>query len=159
MLPKSHFLLGVVAAIVLYFGFEIGILGCLVFLIATIGIDVDHYLYYAYRKKDWNLRKAATWFIEKGEVFMKMSKKKRSGIYSGFWFLHGIEVVVLTWLVGYFIWELFYFVSAGFLFHLILDWIHQLSWRGRLDKFSIVYDYFKYNKLKFIDDVNRIAKI
>jgi hypothetical protein len=159
MLPQYHFSLGLVASLFLYFGFDIQLLGCFIFLIATVGIDVDHYLYYFYRKGDWNLFNATRWFMKKWGVLKRIDIKIRREFYTGFCFLHGIEVLALTALLGYFAWDLFYFVALGFLFHLILDHIDQAFWRGRFDKFSIVYDYFKYGDLKFVDELESLAKL
>lgn len=159
MLPKYHFALGLIASLFLYFGFDVGILECVVFLVATVGIDVDHYLYYVYRKKDWNLRRAFAWFVEKGNTLRKVGRKTRAEFFTGFCFLHGIEVLALLTVLGYFIWNVFYFVALGFLFHLILDHIHQAFWRGRFDKFSIVYDYFKYGRLNFVEELEVLTKL
>jgi len=157
MLPQYHFVYGLIVSLVMYFGFDVGILGCLVFLIATVGIDVDHYLYYVYRKRDWSLRRAVGWFMGKRDVMMKMSRKRRSGFYGGFYFLHGLEILLAVFLVGYFVWDLFYFVALGFLFHLILDWIDQILKIDRFDKYFVVWDWFKFRKLKFVDELEDIV--
>ncbi len=159
MLPQYHFSLGLVASLFLYFGFDIELLGCFIFLVATVGIDVDHYLYYVYRKRDWNLINAIRWFMQITRGLKKMDIKIRREFYTGFCFLHGIEVLAITALLGYFVWDLFYFIVLGFLFHLILDHINQAFWRGRFDKFSIIYDYFKYGKLKFVDELEELTKL
>jgi len=159
MLPQYHFLSGLIVSFVLYFGFDIGILGCLVFLVATVGIDVDHYLYYVYRKRDWSLVRAVRWHTEKRKVLRDVDAKIRNDFYKGFCFLHGIEVLVLLFLLGYFVWNVFYFIALGFLFHLILDHIDQALVKGRFDKFSIVYDYFKYGDLKFVEELEGIEEM
>jgi len=159
MLPRNHFFGGLVVCIILYFGFDVSWIGCFVFLVATVGIDVDHYLYYVYKKRDCNLRRAVGWFMKNGKILMKLDKKYRKEFYSGFCFLHGIEVLGLLVIFGFFIWDLFYFVALGFLFHLILDHIHQAFWRDRFDKFSIIYDYFKYGDLKFIEEIEGLEEM
>ncbi len=160
MLPQNHFFIGLLISAILYFGFpDIGILSLVVFLIATVGIDVDHYLYYVYRKKDWNLINSVRWFLKKGRALRKIDIKERSEFYTGFCFLHGVEVLILLGVLGYFVWDVFYFVLLGFALHLILDHIHQCFWRGRFDKFSIIYDYFKYGKLKFVDELEGLVKV
>jgi hypothetical protein len=152
MLPKSHFLFGFVASIVLYFVFpEIGILNLAVFFFSSFLIDVDHYLYYVYRKKDCNLRRAF--------VLKKVNLKIRGKYYTAFYFFHGFEILVLLVVLGCFVWDVFYFICLGFLFHLCLDYVHQLRWRGRFDKISIVYDYFKYKNLKSVDELGARARL
>ena len=42
-------------------------------------------------------------------------------------------------------------VFIGVTFHLILDLIEEISWEGRIDKISLIYDYFKFKKLKLIE--------
>ena len=151
MLPRDHFLIGTVVSVFLYFIFpEIGILNLIVFLLASVLIDVDHYLYYVYRKKDWSLRNAVRWFMKKRKTLEKISAEKRRGLYTCFCFLHGFETLVLFGILGYFIWDTFYFVALGFLFHLCLDYFNHISNGYRLYKISIIYDYFKQKKLKFI---------
>jgi len=159
MLPQYHFVYGLIVSLVLYFGFDVGVLGCLVFLVATVGIDVDHYLYYVYRKRDWSLRRAVGWFMEKGRILKKLDKKEIKEFYTGFCFLHGVEVLGLLWILGYFVWDIFYFITLGFFFHLVLDWIHQTTWRGRFDKFSLIWDYYKYGKLKFVEEIEGLEDI
>ena len=154
MLPQNHFLFGLVASFVLYFGFDVGIFGCFVFLLASVLIDVDHYLYYVWRKGDWSLGRAVLWGIERKRVLDKMNRVTRNKFYNHFVFLHGVESVILFGVLGYFIWDLFYLVGLGFLFHLILDWVDQISFMDRFDRVSCVYDYFKYRKLKSVG--NRI---
>lgn len=153
MLPRYHFLLGLAVSFALYSEFNVSILGCFVFLVATVGIDVDHYLYYVYRKKDWSLRRAVLWFSRSQKISRRLDKKYRKEFYGSFCFLHGIEILILIVVFGIFIWNLFYFIALGFLFHLILDHIRQAFRRGRFDKFSIIYDYVKYGDLKFIEEL------
>ncbi|MCD4770789.1 hypothetical protein K8R30_00050 [archaeon] len=150
MLPQNHFLFGLIVSVVLYLVFpEIEFLGLVVFLMATVLIDIDHYLYYIYRKRDWSLANAIRWVLRKGKILKKMRRKRRSEFYIGFYFLHGIEALILFGALGYFVWDGFYFVSLGFGFHLVLDYIHQIQIMDRIDKISSIYDYFKYGKLKF----------
>ncbi len=90
MLPQYHFSLGLVASLFLYFGFDVQALECFIFLVATVGIDIDHYLYYVYKKGDWSLINATRWFMGKRKFLMGMGRKKRNEFYTGFYFLHGI---------------------------------------------------------------------
>lgn len=160
MLPQNHFLIGLLVSIILYFSFpDIEILSLVIFLIATVGIDVDHYLYYVYRKKDWSLRNSVRWFLKKGRALRKIDARERSEFYTGFCFLHGVEVLILLGFLGYFVWNIFYFVLLGFALHLVLDYVNEFKRKNRFDKFSIIYDYFKYGKLKFVDELEGLAKI
>jgi hypothetical protein len=160
MLPKYHFLIGLIFSVILYFVFPgIGILNLVVFLVATVFIDVDHYLYYVYLKGDWSLGNAVRWFNGKIRFLKKFDVKKRRDFYTGFCFLHGIEVLILFLILGYFVSSIFYFICLGFAFHLILDYIHGFRNKDRFDKFSIIYDYFKYGKLRFVEEIEGLASV
>ncbi len=160
MLPQHHFLIGSISSIFIYLNFpEISILNIIIFLLASVLIDVDHYLYYVYRKKDWNLKNAINWFMRNGKALKKLDIKKRAEFYTGFCFLHGIEVLILLAILGYFINNIFSFIALGFLVHLILDYIHQANYKGRFDKFSIIYDYFKYGDLKFVEEIESLTRL
>ena len=154
MLPQNHFLFGFLFSVALYLVFpEIEFLGLVVFLMATVLIDVDHYLYYVYKKRDWSLKKAVLWILGMKRVMMKFDRKRRSKFYTGLYFLHGVESLVLFGVLGYFIWDVFYFVSLGFAFHLCLDYIRQVQIIDRFDRVSVFYDYFKFGKLKFVGEI------
>lgn len=159
MLPQSHFILGLIGSLVLYFGFDVSLLYVIVFLVASVGIDVDHYLYYVWRKKDWSLKNAVVWFMYKKRIMDAMDFRDRKNFYKGFCFLHGIEFIVLFGLLGFFVWDIFYFVGLGFLFHLILDYIRQVKNKDRFDKFSVVWDYFKYKKLAFAEEIEGLGEM
>jgi hypothetical protein len=160
MLPQSHFLIGTIVSLFLYYVFpEIGFLNLVIFLLASVLIDVDHYLYYVYRKKNWGPINATKWFLEKGRILKNAEQKTRNEFYTGFYFLHGVEVLILLVILGYLTSSFFYFICLGFLLHLILDYVYQSKTRDRFDKFSIIYDYFKYRKLKFIDELDGLAKV
>lgn len=153
MLPKQHFIFGAIASLILYFVFpEFGILNWAIFLMASIFIDVDHYLYYAYRKKDWSLWNAVRWFFDRRNMVIRAGSNFRRNVYSAFCFFHGVEVLGVFVALGYYFWNGFYFVSFGLLFHLILDYTDQIIHGTRFDKVSIVWDFFRYRRLVFIDD-------
>jgi len=160
MLPKHHILLGLIfSGILFYFFPQIGIAGFIIILLSTILIDTDHYLYYIYKKKKYSLAKAYKWFSESKKKMRALSRKQRNEFYTGFCFLHGIEVLAILFVLGKFISVYFYYVLIGFAFHIILDIIHQKTLHDRWDKFSLIYDYYKFKKLKFIDELEGLAGI
>ena len=64
MLPKWHAFFGILYAFVIHILYpDIHIFFIVLIFAASVLIDVDHYLYYVYRKKDLNLRNA--FFIPK----------------------------------------------------------------------------------------------
>lgn len=159
MLPQSHFLFGFIFGGILYIFFsQIGILNFFIFLIATIFIDIDHYIYYICKEKKYGFVNAIKWFLKKRKILGKMSTKKYNSFYSSFYFLHGIELLISFLILGYFISDIFYFVALGIGFHLTLDYIDQIRRGIRVDKLSVFHDYFKYKKLKLlkVSDFKRI---
>lgn len=154
MYPTQHIFLGIIFSSILLFIFpQIGLLGFLIILSSTILIDVDHYIYYVYKKKDWSLKKAYNWFIKNQKKFFSLSRKQRNKFYTGFCFLHGIEVLLILFLLS-FISKYFLFIFMGCAFHLFLDLIHQTTYFDRLDRISLIYDFLKFRKLRFIEGMN-----
>ena len=89
MYPKQHLILGVVFASLLFFLFpKVGIIGFFLISFSAVLIDVDHYLYYVYRKKDWSLKKAFHWHVTQGNKLLFLPREKRKNIFLGFFFLH-----------------------------------------------------------------------
>ena len=89
MYVQTHLILGLVFASILLVIFpQIGLIGFLLIVFSTVLIDVDHYIYYVYKKKDWNLMNAHRWFIKNGESFCSLPRKERSNFYGCLCFLH-----------------------------------------------------------------------
>jgi dolichol kinase len=109
MLPKWHIILGILFSLILLFLFKLSFLSFLLILLASIFIDVDHYLlavqktkkldfFYAYEiNKKWSLRKKPTMHI-----------------------FHTIEFSLLLLIAAFFL-PIFYFVLIGILFHNTVD--------------------------------------
>jgi hypothetical protein len=152
MLPKQHLFLGVILALTLLFIFpQISWIGFFLIVFSTVLIDVDHYIYYIYKKRDFNLKNAYNWFIKNQKKLMLLPRKKRNEFYGGFCFLHGIELLlVLLFFSKISIYPLFIFIGSTF--HLILDLIHQRTIHDRLDRISSIYDFLKFKKLKLISE-------
>ncbi len=120
------------------------------FLKASVLIDVDHYLFYVWKKKDFHLGRAFGWFVKKKKAFEKLERKVRKEYMNAWFCLHGLESVLIFGLLGFFVWNVFYFVAAGFLFHLILDWVDLALKIGRMDKVSCAWDFRKFKVLRKI---------
>ena len=154
MIPTKHFYFGLILALILFFIFpQIGLIEFFIIIASTVLIDVDHYLYYVYKKKDWNLKKAYHWFYKNCKKYASLSEEQKNQYYGGFCFLHGIEILIILFLLGRFFSVYFYYMLIGFAFHLSLDTVHQLIQKGRVDKLSVIYDFFKFKKLKLIQDI------
>lgn len=151
MLPKYHVLLGFIFSIVLFLIFpSINLIGAGIIFFSSFLIDVGHYIYYILNKKGISLRKAVNYFLTKRKKLINMSIKKRNKFYSGFCFLHGIESLIVLFIIGIFFSKYFLLIFIGFTFHIFLDIIEEIHNNLRLDKISAIYDWFKFKKLKFL---------
>ena len=121
MLPKHHAILGFIFALNLFIFFiEITLIPAIIIFLSSILIDVDHYLYYVFIKKDLSLKKAFQWFVKISKIYDSLSKNQRKKIHRSIFFFHGIEALVVLFLIGVYL-PLANFIAYGFLFHLILD--------------------------------------
>lgn len=153
MYPKQHILFGMVFAIILISIFpKIGFTGFVIVFLSSVLIDVDHYLYYIYKKKDFNLNKAIKWFTKEEKYFSSLSRGERNKFYMGFFFLHGIEVVLIILILAIFVSKYFLFIFLGISFHLLLDYLYQPLYWDRIEKISLIYDYFNNKNLKLLQD-------
>lgn len=131
MLPKYHILFGAIFSLILYFLFPISIFqGSLIFL-ASVFIDVDHYFWYVFKKKDWNLIKTHYFLKNKGRGTRKLM------------IFHTIEFHILFVILGL-IWPIFYYILIGMIFHSLID-IINLIYEKRLKsrKFSLIESLIK----------------
>ena len=152
MLPKSHILLGFIFSLILFIIFpKIGIIGFVIIFFSSFLIDVDHYIYYVFKKRDLSLKNAYSWFIQKRKKYLALSRKKRNEVYLEIHFLHGVEILIILFLLGLFVHKYFCYILIGFAFHLFLDVIHQRKFHDRLDRISLIYDFLKFKKLKFLE--------
>jgi len=148
MYPLQHLSLGIVFSLIILFIFpQIGLIGFLIIILSTILIDIDHYIYYIYRKKDWSLKNAYNWSSNTGKKFFLFSKKQKDKFYTGFYFLHGVEIILVCLLLSI-ISKYFLFISLGFTFHLLLDIYFIGRYHNRVDRVSVIYDFLKFKKLK-----------
>jgi len=147
MLPKSHIILGAIFSLILVHFFNFSLIAGGIIFLSSVLIDVDHYLYYVYKKKDWSLRRAYGFFIENERKLLSCPRQKRNKIAVPLCPFHGIEFVLILLFLGIFLWKYLFFVTFGFFFHLFIDIIYQTTYWDRLDRISIAYDWIKYKKL------------
>ena len=150
MYPTQHLILGIIFSLVLLFLFpQIGFLGASIIILSTVLIDADHYFYYVYKKRDFNLKNAHVWFIRKVNKFNNLPRKQRNKFYIAFCCLHGLEVLLILFLLST-IFQYFFFIFIGFSLHLLLDLVSETQHRDRIDRISLVYDFFKFKKMELI---------
>lgn len=149
MYPKQHIILGFIFSLIIFLIFpQIELIGFTAIFLSSFLIDVDHYLVYVIKKKDWNLKNAYNWYIDSEKKFQSLSIKEQINSPFPLFVLHGIEILVLIALLGIFISRLFLFIFVGFSFHLLLDAIHIYFLRFNHDRFSLIYSYIKLKKQK-----------
>ncbi len=154
MIPRQHLFFGLIFVLILFFIFpQIGWIEFFIIIASTILIDFDHYVYYVYKKKNLNLKKAYYWFFENCKKYCSLSREQKNKYYTGFCFLHGVEILVILFFLGKFFSVYFYYILIGFSFHLFLDIVYQIYSKERVDKFSLIYDFFKFKKLKLMQEI------
>jgi hypothetical protein len=147
MYPQKHFIFGLIFAIILFFIFpEIGIFNVSLIFLSSFLIDFDHYLEYAYRKKDFSLKRAYQWHVMMDKKFKSLPKNKQKRIFTGFCIFHGAEILIIVLFLGFLIGEYFFFILIGMSFHLLLDILHQLNYNGTTNKLSLIYNLIKFRK-------------
>src|SRR3989344_6122570 len=146
MLPKYHILLGFLFSLILFIFFPfIGLLGFLIIFFSSFLIDVDHYLYYVFKNKIFSIKKAYNYFFkQRKKLIAKSLKERRTKIANPLMHLfHGIEVLLILFLLGFFINKIFLFIFIGFNFHLFLDIVEQIYYGFRISKISLIFDFVK----------------
>jgi hypothetical protein len=129
MLPSKHFIFGTIFAFILVFTFpQIGFIGFIIIIASTLAIDIDHYFYYVYLKKDLSIVNAYNWVIKNGIKFQKMNDSQKKEIYLEICIFHGVEAIFLLFILFAFFKSPFYLlVLTGFVFHQCLDLIGIIS--------------------------------
>ncbi len=155
MKPLKHLILGIILAVILFVTLpEIGLVNLGIILASSVLIDIDHYFYYVYKKKKINPIKAYKWYTISIRKICKWSRKQKRDISFGCHFLHGVEILLLLYVLYFYFSPIFLYILIGVAFHLGVDLIDEIIGCGRLDKISIIYGLLRHKKLKFIDDLN-----
>jgi len=142
--PSYHIFFGFLFSIFLLFLFpEIGVKNLTMLFLAAVLIDVDHYLFYIYQKKDFNLRRAYDYFIANKKKWKEFGKIGNCPLPSQLCIFHGLEVLLVVFILSFFFNPL-YFVFIGFSFHLLLDLAEQAVYSDKIKKVSIVSDFLNY---------------
>ena len=149
MYPKQHIIFGFLFSLIIFLIFpQIEWIGFTAIFLSSFLIDVDHYLVYVIKEKDWNLKNAYNWYIESEKKSQSLSLKEQKNSPSPIFVLHGIEILVIIALLGIFFSKLFLFIFVGFSFHFLLDAIHIYFLRFNHNRFSLIYSYIKFRKQK-----------
>ena len=152
MLPHAHFVFGLLfAGLIFLIMPSIGLIGLLLIILASVMIDFDHYIYYVVKKRDLSLIKAYGWFRAKSHRFDILPLSEKLKVYRAFCCFHGLEVPILFFILTFLVSEYFGFIFIGATFHLLLDYYEQWHLGERKDKISVISDFLKFRKLKYLE--------
>ena len=144
MYLKQHIFFGFVFAAALFLLFpKINYFGFSIIILSSVLIDFDHYLFYIYKKKDFNLKKAYHLFIQEDKYCRSLPWEERNKLPRKIFIFHGIEVLIILIFLS-FAFNYFIFIFVGFGFHLLLDLVDQTTYWEKTLKVSIIYDIIKY---------------
>ncbi len=150
MLPKIHILLGGIFSIIIFIFFNISLFQAILIFLSSFLIDVDHYLYYVFIKKDISLKKSYKWFVKNREKWLALPIQERKKYKHSVLLFHGIEFWIIL-VYAYFLNKIFLFVILGIAVHMFLDFIEIFYIKDKFySKFSQAYTFIRdRNKLSF----------
>jgi len=143
--PKYHVLFGFLFSLILFiFCPKVNLLFAIIIFLSSFLIDIDHYLFRAWKLNQKNIFKAYVSNMSEKKAHNTSNKEKRKKKIPGFYIFHGVEIAIVLFLLGFFIHKIFYFILMGVLFHLCLDYFEMISNREKMHKFSAIFDYIKF---------------
>lgn len=154
MRPLTHLILGIFLAVTIFVVYpSVNVLGLAIIVLSSVLIDIDHYFYYIYKRKNINPIKAYKWYTTNRKKCCSLAKEQKAQVHFGTYCLHGIEILIILLLLGFFASNLFYFILIGFTFHLLLDLSVEIVYYNVYNKVSVIYAFLKSKGLTFIDDL------
>ena len=154
MRPITHLILGIALALVIFLVYpSIGIISLTIIVLSSVLIDIDHYIYYIFKKKKINPIIAYRWYVCNRKKCCSMTKEQKEKVHLGTCFLHGIEILIILSILGNFVSPIFYFILIGFTFHLVSDLVGELIRYEGFKGISVIYTFLKSRGLTFIDDL------
>lgn len=139
MLPKWHILYGAIFSALAYFTLNVSLFNASLIFLASVFIDVDHYIWLLKRNKTFSLKKSYDWY--------KALPHNHKPIMHIF---HTIEFFVVIFLLSY-LWQGFLFILIGLLFHNFLD-IIQMVYDNELSgrEFILIRYILSKDKSKYL---------
>jgi acyl-coenzyme A synthetase/AMP-(fatty) acid ligase len=145
MLPKWHVLINLVLSLILLI--FINPVYTLIFFLSSVLIDLDHYLYYIYEKKDFSLKKAYSWHKLTRERFHNLSKEEKKKHKYFVLIFHGFEILVIMLALSK-VYPVLFFVFLGFFVHLTEDSIIATKFNYLERKLFLTYAIYLHQKNK-----------
>lgn len=143
MLPHYHIILAIIVSLILYI-LKFKPIFIILFFLAAIFIDTDHYFLYVQRKK--KLNPFGAYKYNRYEIAKEMKKTGQKYVLVIF---HTIEFFII-FLILSFIFTVLWPVFFGCLFHELTDLIYDSTIKDKKYKraFSLIYYELKINKAK-----------
>ncbi|MDP2628707.1 MAG: hypothetical protein Q8P15_02290 [Nanoarchaeota archaeon] len=91
--------------------------------------------------------------MENEKKYLSLPREKRGKYYGGICIFHGIEILFAVFLIGIFLSKYFLFLFVGMSFHLLLDILDGTTFSDRIDKVSLTHDFFKFKKLRYVEEL------
>ncbi|MFA5173831.1 MAG: hypothetical protein WC438_01470 [Candidatus Pacearchaeota archaeon] len=151
MFPQKHILINLIISLI--FLLFMPPTGVLIFFLSSFLIDVDHYIYYVIVKRKLSLKSAYNWFKIKHYKSLKLSVEERKKHRQCIIFLHGIEPLLVIFLLSK-VYPLLIYVVLGFTVHLIEDLYIERKLGTAMHKVSLIYsiyDHILKRKLKLFE--------
>lgn len=135
MLPKYHIVLGLIIYFILL-KYNVNLTFISIFFLASFCFDADHYIYYIFKKKSFNLARAYKYFRVDLNKKLETGKKKIELLF----IFHTIEFLIILFALS-FAHKILLFVFLGWLFHMSIDWTTKPLENNKKYKrvFSLIY--------------------
>jgi len=138
MLPKHHAIFGFLITIALIYLLKLSLLAGIIIFLASILIDVDHYLYYVFKKKDLSLSRAYKYFLK-----LRQDRRKNKIFRPMFLLFHGVESFIILGILALLGFKLFLWILIGFIIHLFLDLMDLIAYKeplySKLSQLCVLY--------------------
>ena len=145
MLPKSHIIINFfIDGIFLFF---INPIYVVIIFLSSILIDIDHYFYYIFEKKNLSLKKGIKWYLLKRKQFHNLSREEKKKHKYFVFIFHGVESIILLSILSMYFPILIY-VVIGFSIHLIEDLIVAGKFKYIERKLFLSYAIYLHKKNK-----------
>lgn len=136
-----HLILGLIISILFYP--IVGLNFVIIFLASTV-IDIDHYLSYIIRFKNWDYTTAYRYHMDRHNDYIKSKGTLKQG--KTLCFFHTMEVLGIFFIAAFYS-NFILLISLGLLIHIIFDILSYTSfyfrngfgWYGR--RISLIFDF------------------
>lgn len=107
--------------------------------LSSLAIDLDH-IYLVIKEKAFSLKK-----LRKLEAEVYTRHKKRKDAFNNVFFIfHTAEFNILL-LVASFFYPFLFYISAGFIFHIVCDIVHNLYFNVPIKRWIFLTDFIRRN--------------